>query len=340
MIHLGNYEEFLILYVDNELSDEQKKLVDEFLLKHPDLQAELEMLSGAKLVPEELQMDKGTLMAHSMKLNIVDEELLLYIDNELPAEQMKVVELELKNNKDYHLQYRLLQSTRLDASEKIAYPDKKELYKREEKRIVLLAPWMRIAAAVLVIAGAGVFYFSNNTDTPVDSIVTIDQPKKPEQKDNSLPEIKAPGIEKEGNDQVTVHAPVKTKKLKKQDAVKAYPPKKNVPDLVDPVNDDVLAYNEPVQPVTKIDGKTMNNTSVPDLKTPSSVNLNNSTVTSVAYNRKTIEDAAENNNDVASNKGSVKGFLRKTTRLIEKRTGIDPTNDGELLIGAVAINLK
>jgi hypothetical protein len=26
--------------------------------------------------------------------------------------------------------------------------------------------------------------------------------------------------------------------------------------------------------------------------------------------------------------------------VIEKRTGIDPTNDGELLIGAVAINLK
>jgi hypothetical protein len=40
-------------------------------------------------------------------------------------------------------------------------------------------------------------------------------------------------------------------------------------------------------------------------------------------------------------KGSMRGFLRKTTRFIERRTGIDPTNEGdELMIGALTINLK
>jgi hypothetical protein len=39
-------------------------------------------------------------------------------------------------------------------------------------------------------------------------------------------------------------------------------------------------------------------------------------------------------------KGSVRGFLRKATRFIERRTGINPTNeDDELLIGAIAIKL-
>jgi hypothetical protein len=77
------------------------------------------------------------------------------------------------------------------------------------------------------------------------------------------------------------------------------------------------------------------------IKTPSEI-VNNNSVTSVASNRNTAVDAttSENKNEVAINKGSVKGFLRKATRVIEKRTGIDPTNDGELLIGAVAINLK
>ncbi|HZH95226.1 MAG TPA: hypothetical protein VEY06_05040, partial [Flavisolibacter sp.] len=47
---------------------------------------------------------------------------------------------------------------------------------------------------------------------------------------------------------------------------------------------------------------------------------------------------------VASNnsnkKGSVRGFLRKATRFIERRTGINPVNeDDELLIGVVAIKL-
>jgi hypothetical protein len=45
---------------------------------------------------------------------------------------------------------------------------------------------------------------------------------------------------------------------------------------------------------------------------------------------------------VTENKSSrFKGFLRKATRFIERRTGINPVNeDNELLIGAVAIKLK
>jgi hypothetical protein len=37
MIHLGNYEEFFILYLDNELTDGQNKMVEEFLVQHPGL---------------------------------------------------------------------------------------------------------------------------------------------------------------------------------------------------------------------------------------------------------------------------------------------------------------
>jgi hypothetical protein len=45
--------------------------------------------------------------------------------------------------------------------------------------------------------------------------------------------------------------------------------------------------------------------------------------------------------ETVAKKGSVKGFLRKATRLIEKRTGFDPTNEnGELLLGVVAVKLK
>ena len=36
-IHLGNYEEFFILYMDNELDAAQKQQVEEFVELHPDL---------------------------------------------------------------------------------------------------------------------------------------------------------------------------------------------------------------------------------------------------------------------------------------------------------------
>lgn len=69
--------------------------------------------------------------------------------------------------------------------------------------------------------------------------------------------------------------------------------------------------------------------------------INNSPVTSALHNRTTMEDALVSSAPASNeHKGSVKGFLRKATRLIEKRTGIDPTSDGELLIGVVAVQLK
>lgn len=49
-----------------------------------------------------------------------------------------------------------------------------------------------------------------------------------------------------------------------------------------------------------------------------------------------VENAGNN----GDKKGSLKTFLRKATRFVEKTTGIDPSNgDDELLIGAVALKL-
>jgi hypothetical protein len=67
--------------------------------------------------------------------------------------------------------------------------------------------------------------------------------------------------------------------------------------------------------------------------------LNNSPVTSLLANRNT--DVAITDSEKDNHKGSFKGFLRKASRMIEKRTGFDPVNDnGELLIGVVAVKLK
>src|SRR5436190_23824824 len=126
MIHLGNYEEYFILYMDNELNEGQVKMVDEFLAEHPDLQGEFEILMSTRLPLENINISKNELMADSMRLNTVDEELLLYIDNELPAETKKVIELELKTNKDYQVQRDMLLKVKLDPSDKHVYPYKKE----------------------------------------------------------------------------------------------------------------------------------------------------------------------------------------------------------------------
>jgi len=45
-----NYEEFFLLYVDNELPAAQKREVELFAAMHPELNAELELLRRSKLM--------------------------------------------------------------------------------------------------------------------------------------------------------------------------------------------------------------------------------------------------------------------------------------------------
>jgi hypothetical protein len=139
---------------------------------------------GTRLPVEEFSIDKNELLSQRMKLNTIDEELLLFIDNELPVEQRKVVELELKSNGDYRMQHELMLKTRLDASEKIVYPNKKELYKQEEEKLVLLRPWMRIAAAAVVIAVAGLLYFNNPSNSLPGTELAASGPKNVDNRSN------------------------------------------------------------------------------------------------------------------------------------------------------------
>jgi hypothetical protein len=341
-IHLGNYEEFFILYMDNELSEEQVKMVDEFLAANPDLKTEFEMLMSTKLPLEEFSFDKAALMADNMKLSSVDEGLLLYIDNELPVDEKKKVELEIASNKDYQLQHKMLLQAKLDPSEKIVYPNKKELYRREE-RVVSTKIWMRVAAAVIVIAVGGILYLQDSTPSTTPPPITAGPTKihqRNEVKKNELPNSVTPSSENNKKDEIEVSNTLKkeTKQDKSTDRkdIKieipvqqqneiAYTPQEIEKDVVD-------------RPVVKnIEADRGNN-----LGETTAYSVNKDFVTSSLANRL---DNSSGDDEIryASNddrKGSIKGFLRKATRMIEKRTGIDPTNDGELLISAVAINLK
>ncbi|HEU4633880.1 MAG TPA: hypothetical protein VFS22_07845 [Flavisolibacter sp.] len=352
-INLGNYEEFFILYMDNELTDEQRKMVEEFLLVNPDLQAELEILRSTKLPAEGFAFNKESLFADSMKLNAVDEDLLLYIDNELDAERKKIVELELASNPSYQWQYRHLLQTKLDTAEVVAYPDKKELYHRKE-RVVAFRPWMRLAAAVMLVAAMGVLYFTGDeaaTFTPGTTAV-VEPPAAPAAKPVLQPLNAAQPSEQAvaGNTSPVEHAATLPKKEKTGEGYAAKHAVRQVDDLLANHTAGTTEEVEYMSPYAKAttaiaaDPTTEATTASFD---PSKQIFKKSGVTSALSQRNTTINATEPTvpDDVASNnerKGSFKSFLRKATRLIERKTGIDATSgdDEELLIGAVAVKLK
>lgn len=341
----ANYEEYFLLYVDNELTKEEKQAVEAFLALHPDLQAEMDILLGTKLPLGEASglEDKGFLMADQMKLVTIDESLLLYIDNELNKEEKEKLEVKIAADKEFRLQHEALLKTKLDPSEVIAYPYKKELYRHSERRITPF--WLRVAAAVLILLGMGAAWMWNNrqAEQPGTAIATtpvkkdpasttekaIEQSSTPVKEDEVITHQEKPAEEKA--DKAPVLAKHKTIDGSERSVAskEAKTPEKIVPEVknnnlpvpvTEEIKEPVLAAIEP----EAAPQQSINNPSV-------------TTVSTSPYNNKSTDPTLA---VAVEKKASLKGLLRKATRFIERRTNISATNENdELVIGAVALKL-
>ena len=94
-----NYEEYFILYLDNELSHEDRRQVELFVQENPDLKAELDILQQSQLTPDTgiVFSNKEELLRSATADSFInnsnyEEWLLLYADNELSLAQRSEVE--------------------------------------------------------------------------------------------------------------------------------------------------------------------------------------------------------------------------------------------------------
>ena len=226
MINLSNYEEYFLLYIDNELSREACEAVEAFVREHPHLAAELEILQDTKLPPADAVIfdDKTTLYKatdNCININNHEEYFLLHTDKELSATQEAEVEQFVLQHPQYQEEFLLLQKARL-TPEVIECPDKHRLYKQPGKRVVpLYITRMAVAAAVAgVVVLAGNFLLNgkgNHTQVAVKTPQhkAVEQTATPgKQTTVDLPEERQKDVAVTKNEtKKQVQAPVKASKV-------------------------------------------------------------------------------------------------------------------------------
>jgi hypothetical protein len=169
-----NYEEFFLLYVDKELSAAERKAVDVFVQENPDLQIELTLLQDTVMSADDIVLVKKDWLYMEEDITALQENLLLYADDELNGADKKTIEALLAKDKSAQTEWAILQQTKLQPDTEIVFADKQSLYRKEPGRIVAFRWWRVAAAAVLlgfgIWTGVSVYKNSNTTKTGTEEL--------------------------------------------------------------------------------------------------------------------------------------------------------------------------
>ena len=145
-----NYEDYFLLYVDDELNEEDRAAVELFLVQYPALKPVLESLQQTKLPADDTIKfaDKSKLF---FKHFISDETILLFLDKE-PLDDKTVQHLQ---NPSPELRQRmdLLRKTIVTPDLSVVFSKKDELYR--SAKVVSLTHWKIVAAAAVLILAVG-----------------------------------------------------------------------------------------------------------------------------------------------------------------------------------------
>jgi hypothetical protein len=348
-INRDNYEEYFLLYADNELSQEEKTVVEDFVKQNPELEEEFLMIKLSVSKPDEncVLKDKSFLLKEPtdfINLSNYPEIFVLYNDDELTVNERKETEGFLSANPSIKNEFELLQRTKLVADNRLVFPNKKLLYKKENNgRVISIVWWKALAAATVVAAGLwlGVGYLQRNQEElPVtvekNTITNTDQPKTPV---NDIKTIEP----------VNVVADKETKPQKQKLIVKRNPGKPSIknPELTNDLlvvknqkqpnsspERDIVKGNEKEKPIVQAEDnidpikETIDaDNSAGEISKENHLLVSNDDPETKAVTASFAVDENENSNNYAFynvpqdkfNRSKIGGFLRKVKRIIERK---------------------
>lgn len=373
-----NYEEFFLLYADNELCAADRKAVEVFVAENPDLKKELQLLLQTISNGDAVVFDNKEFLMKPA-ITPLQEQLLLFIDDAQTAADKQKTQQLINTNTEAAKEFFSLQQTKLQPDTSIVYTNKKELYRKEEGRVVRIA-WWRVAAAAVLLLGFGtwgVLTLVKPAQTESGTIVKGTNPKPAQQttatnsvadaatkqtpvKESSTAAPVAANNTQVNNNSATIKNTQPANNLGKQQNATAVADnnndklvKKENNNLPQPINnprynnfnnDDrnktAIANVTPLEDATNKVNSGNTNLVASNIK-PNTDAVNGYAITA-AYNPDEAEEV-NNNKVLYMNEDNVKrsklgGFIRKVKRVVERTTSIKTDNSIKVAGFDIALN--
>ena len=378
-INRNNYEELFMLYADNELPAAQRKEVEAFVTANPDLKHELELFNQFKLSPDETVVfsDKHFLLKQKennlgITIGNCESFFVLYADNELANDEKAAVESFVYKNPSVQANFELLQQAKFDSDNHIVFENKESLYRHEEDDKVVPFRWWRMAAAAAVLVFvSGFFWFNSGKNTGTTDTVR-DTKKAQPAKELHIPVIKDSIVEKVNPAQSVTRENIAAATDKKNGvekaAIKSMAITNSVKEIKNknsnlPVVQRVTIKEElAVNDGSKTDGRNLKSTTVDPIQTQrvepvkpliaaakQALPDQPTVIAGTNENQVKAEFASLNNDNIevlntsVNTKNSLRGFLRKASRMITRKTntGNDDGNQKKgILIGGFEIAVR
>lgn len=361
-INRHNYEELFLLYVDNELTAAERTMVENFISSNPDLKEELELLKQTSFTTDikiEAAFLKSLLKPVAEETTISEEQLLLFVDDELNAQEAEEVKKSIAVSSSLQTEVQLLQRSKFVADASIIFPNKSVLYKEETPaRVFYMSAFVRrwsAAAAVILLLGSGVWLLMNSkkTTTPVvknNPVKIIQQPAKKETKELKTPALVANEmvVQQQTNTIKPTATPIKQNNtpapttVKRNDVLLVNNDNKNQL----PIPEQKTNLQETIAIVEPIITKPEINSAVESNKTTTSTvpiitNITKPQASYAAYNNNDESGEEDNSllNEQRQRSSGLKGFLKKAKRTIERRTGIQ-SSDSQVRFAVFSVNTQ
>jgi len=167
-INQHNYEHYFLMYIDNELSADEKAAVNDFIMQYPNYANKLETLQQLKISPDTLIYENKFSL---YKLSEQDQQCITYLENEMTNEEKASFENKLFANTSLQSHVKQWQGACLTTPTniEIAPNFKNSLFKKSAqiKPLWATVPFKRlasVAAILVVVIGVRLFNAENKQE--------------------------------------------------------------------------------------------------------------------------------------------------------------------------------